>query len=85
MMRLTKSMSVDGLNGQVINLMANDVARFDLAAAFIDCLWKGPVMLILVTYLIYQEIGWFAFFGIGLLLCSLPVQCRFLSDLLYFF
>lgn len=76
MLRLTKSMGVDGLNGQVINLMANDVTRFDLAAAFTDCLWKGPVMLVLISYFIYLEIGWFAFIGVGMLIVSLPVQCK---------
>lgn len=69
-------MSVDGLNGQVINLMANDVARFDFVASLFDCLWKGPVMMVLISWLIYREIGWFGSAGIGLLVCSLPVQCR---------
>lgn len=76
MMRLTKSMSMDGLNGHVITLMANDVTRFDFAVTYIDNLWKGPVMLMTTSYFIYQEIGWFAFAGIGLLICSLPVQCK---------
>lgn len=69
-------MSVDGLNGQVINLMANDVTRFEFVFAFLDNLWKGPVMLLATSYFIYREIGWFAFAGIGLLICSLPVQCK---------
>lgn len=77
MLRLTKSMSVDGLNGQVINLMANDVARFEFSVCFMDNLWKGPVMLVATSYFMYQEIGWYTFAGIGMLICSLPVQSKF--------
>lgn len=71
-------MPVNGLNGQVINLMTNDVARFDVTMGFIHDLWKGPLELILLGYFIYKEIGYYAFAGIGFLLCFLPIQSKVL-------
>lgn len=74
LLRLTKSVAVDGLNGQVINLMSNDVARFDQVLLFIHTLWKGPVELLLMAYYIYREIQLYGLIGVVLLLCFLPIQ-----------
>lgn len=71
---LTKSVAVDGLNGQVINLMSNDVARFDQVLLFIHTLWKGPVELVLMAYFIYREIQLYGLIGVALLLGFLPLQ-----------
>lgn len=76
-LKLTKSVTVDGLNGQVINLMSNDVARFDVTMGFVHDLWKGPIELFLMGYFIYREIGYYGLTGIGFLLCFLPIQSEF--------
>ncbi|KAJ6637207.1 putative multidrug resistance-associated protein lethal [Pseudolycoriella hygida] len=73
-LKLTKSVSIDGLNGQVINLMSNDVARFDVTMGFVHDLWKGPIELGLLGYFIYREIGFYGWIGIGVLLCFIPLQ-----------
>ncbi|XP_037030669.1 multidrug resistance-associated protein 4-like [Bradysia coprophila] len=73
-LKLTKSVSIDGLNGQVINLMSNDVARFDVTMGFVHDLWKGPIELGLLGYFIYREIGFYGWIGIGFLLCFIPLQ-----------
>lgn len=75
-LKLTKSAAVDGLNGQVINLMSNDVARFDVTMGFVHDLWKGPVELVLMGYFIYREIGYYGLTGIGFLMCFLPIQSK---------
>lgn len=76
-MRLTKSVNVEGLNGHVVNLMANDVARFNMIVSLFDALWKGPLMLLLMSYFIYREVGWYGLLGVAVLLVSLPMQCLF--------
>lgn len=76
-LRLTRSVAIDGTNGQVINLMSNDVARFDPFVSLLHDLWKGPLELGLMGYCIYREIGAYGLLGIGFLLCFLPVQCEF--------
>lgn len=77
LLRLTKAVAVDGLNGQVINLMSNDVARFDQVLAYFHYLWRGPAELILMGYFIYREIQWYGLVGIGFLLCFLPLQSEY--------
>ncbi|VVC94182.1 unnamed protein product [Leptidea sinapis] len=43
--------------GQVINLMSNDVNRFDLVALYLNNLWVMPIVVIVVCYLVWQHIG----------------------------
>ncbi|XP_008188570.1 multidrug resistance-associated protein 4 isoform X1 [Acyrthosiphon pisum] len=43
--------------GRVINLLSNDVSRFDKSATFLHYIWICPLHMILVTYLLWQEIG----------------------------
>ena len=43
--------------GQMVNLLSNDVNRFDLTVLFNHYLWCGPLQLIIVTSLLYQRIG----------------------------
>ena len=76
---MKKSVSVDGLNGQVINLMSNDVARFDVMVSFLQDLWKGPIELLILGYFIYREIDYYAFAGIGILILFIPIQCMYFT------
>ncbi|XP_035890492.1 uncharacterized protein LOC118502378 [Anopheles stephensi] len=71
---LSLSNTTDGLSGTVINLMANDVSRFDYAVIFFHDLWKGPVELVIVAVLVYLEIGAAGLIGIGFLLLFIPIQ-----------
>ncbi|KAJ8933696.1 hypothetical protein NQ314_013862 [Rhamnusium bicolor] len=44
--------------GQVINLLSNDVNRFDLVMLFLHYLWIMPFQVVLITYFIWQEVGY---------------------------
>lgn len=73
-LRLSKSVVVDGLNGQVITLMSTDVVRFDeFLSMFLD-IGKGPLELAVMAFFIYREIGVYGLVGIAFLLCFLPIQ-----------
>jgi len=43
--------------GQVINLLSNDVSRFDTSATFLHYIWIGPLQMIVVTYFLWLELG----------------------------
>ncbi|KAJ8716035.1 hypothetical protein PYW08_013320 [Mythimna loreyi] len=43
--------------GQVINLMSNDVNRFDLVTLFLNYLWITPIVVPVVCYLVWQHVG----------------------------
>lgn len=74
MLQLSVAHSADGLTGRVINLMSNDVSRFDYAVIFLHDLWKGPVELVVVSVLVYQLMGWPGLIGIVALLLFIPGQ-----------
>lgn len=60
--------------GQVVNLLSNDVNRFDIAVIFLHYLWLGPLETIIVTYFLWQEIDWASCVGVAVLLLFIPLQ-----------
>ncbi|KAH0554301.1 probable multidrug resistance-associated protein lethal(2)03659 [Cotesia glomerata] len=60
--------------GQAVNLLSNDVNRFDLTPAFIHYLWISPVETVIVSYLMYKEVGVAAIIGVASLLMFIPLQ-----------
>lgn len=73
-LRLSKTSLIDTTAGQVVNLLSNDVGRLDLAILFVHYLWLGPLTTVLITYLMYREIGYASFFGVFFLLLFVPLQ-----------
>lgn len=78
-LRLSKTALVNTTSGQVVNLLSNDVSRFELIALFCHYLWVGPVETIVVGILMYLEIGISAIAGIIFLLLFIPFQCEYSS------
>ncbi|XP_063373668.1 ATP-binding cassette sub-family C member 4-like [Cydia amplana] len=61
--------------GKLVNLMSNDVARFDFALMFLHQLWVIPVQAAVVLYLLYIAAGWAPFVGLfGVVLIIIPLQ-----------
>jgi ATP-binding cassette subfamily C (CFTR/MRP) protein 4 len=60
--------------GQVVNLMSNDVNRFDVAVVFLHYLWIGPIETCVVTYFMWREVGPSAAIGVASLLLFIPLQ-----------
>lgn len=73
-LRVTKSTAMDGFDGRLINLMSNDVSKFDVGLSLVYDLWKGPLELFVLGYFIYQEIGYAGLVGIGCLISFIPLQ-----------
>ncbi|XP_050432547.1 probable multidrug resistance-associated protein lethal(2)03659 isoform X2 [Adelges cooleyi] len=73
-LRLSKTALGETTVGQVVNLLSNDVNRFDIAVIFLHYLWIGPLETILVTYFLWQEVGVSSIFGVAVLLLSIPLQ-----------
>lgn len=76
-LRLSKTALVNTTSGQVVNLLSNDVSRFEPVALFCHYLWVGPVETIVVGVLMYLQIGISAIAGIIFLLLFIPFQCKF--------
>lgn len=73
-LRLSKTALGQTTVGQVVNLLSNDVNRFDIAIIFLHYLWLGPLETIIVTYFMYQQVGISAVIGVISLLMFVPLQ-----------
>nr|XP_058898293.1 ATP-binding cassette sub-family C member 4 isoform X5 [Kogia breviceps]XP_058898294.1 ATP-binding cassette sub-family C member 4 isoform X5 [Kogia breviceps] len=60
--------------GQIVNLLSNDVNRFDQVTIFLHFLWAGPLQALLVTILLWMEIGISCLAGMAVLIILLPLQ-----------
>ncbi|KAK5640052.1 hypothetical protein RI129_010863 [Pyrocoelia pectoralis] len=59
--------------GQMVNLLSNDVTIFIRCGALLNYLWIGPVQCVIVTYLMYLEVGFSSIFGVLLLFLFIPM------------
>ncbi|XP_030562712.1 probable multidrug resistance-associated protein lethal(2)03659 [Drosophila novamexicana] len=73
-LQVSKSSSNDGLRARAINILSNDLGRFDVALCFLHDTWKGPMESILIGYLMYREIGMSAVIGVSFMLSFIPLQ-----------
>ncbi|XP_026844645.1 probable multidrug resistance-associated protein lethal(2)03659 [Drosophila persimilis] len=73
-LRLSRTAMGDTTIGQVVNLLSNDLNRFDRALIHLHFLWLAPVELMIAAYFLYQQIGPASFLGIGILVLYLPLQ-----------
>lgn len=73
-LRLVKSSIEDGDHGKIINLLSNDLAKFDLVFYFIQEIWKGPIQALSFLVVIYLEVGWSGVIGLFFLLSFIPLQ-----------
>nr|XP_022908005.1 probable multidrug resistance-associated protein lethal(2)03659 [Onthophagus taurus] len=73
-LRLSKTALGQTTAGQMVNLLSNDVNRFDVAVLFIHQLWVGPLETLVITYLMYLKIGISAVIGVATLLMFIPLQ-----------
>lgn len=73
-LRLSKTALGDTTVGQVVNLLSNDVSRFDGAVVLLHNLWVGPLVTGVATYFMYNEIGIAACIGVTCILVFIPFQ-----------
>lgn len=64
----------DGIAGQAINLMSNDVSRFDWLFSFTHDIWASPLGAAIAAYFIYTQVGWSGLVGMAILLLFMPFQ-----------
>lgn len=78
-MRMSSGALAQTTAGQVVNLLSNDVNRFDYAFIYTHFIWLLPLQVVIVCYLIYIKIGYAAIIGVvGIVLQTIPVQCKYL-------
>uniref|UniRef100_A0A8C4HL03 Multidrug resistance-associated protein 4 n=1 Tax=Dicentrarchus labrax TaxID=13489 RepID=A0A8C4HL03_DICLA len=63
--------------GQIVNLLSNDVNKFDDVTIFLHFLWVGPLQAAAVVGLLWLEIGPSCLAGMVVLMFLMPVQTMF--------
>ncbi|KAJ8252922.1 hypothetical protein GJAV_G00207050 [Gymnothorax javanicus] len=63
--------------GQIVNLLSNDVNRFDEVTIFLHFLWAGPLQAAAVIGLLWNEIGPSCLAGMAVLVILMPMQTLF--------
>ncbi|XP_014237759.1 multidrug resistance-associated protein 4-like isoform X1 [Trichogramma pretiosum] len=74
--RLSSSASAQASGGgAVVNLLSNDVARFEQLFYCAHYIWVMPLQASVIAYLIWRHVGWAALAGVCLMtLQTIPVQ-----------
>lgn len=73
-LRLSHTALGEASPGKVVNLLSNDVRRFELASLFSNAMWTAPTLTVIVTVLLFMEIGWAALLGVGVICIVAPIQ-----------
>ncbi|XP_053167888.1 ATP-binding cassette sub-family C member 4 isoform X2 [Hemicordylus capensis] len=73
-LRLSNKAMTQTTTGQIVNLLSNDVNKFDQVTIFLHFLWAGPLQAIAVTALLWLEIGPSCLAGMAVLIILLPLQ-----------
>ncbi|NWX88406.1 MRP4 protein, partial [Nothoprocta pentlandii] len=73
-LRLSNTAMAKTTTGHIVNLLSNDVNKFDQVTIFLHFLWAGPIQAIAVTVLLWMEIGPSCLAGMAVLIILLPVQ-----------
>uniref|UniRef100_A0ABI0P2B4 Multidrug resistance-associated protein 4-like n=1 Tax=Bos taurus TaxID=9913 RepID=A0ABI0P2B4_BOVIN len=76
-LRLSSSAMGKTTTGQIVNLLSNDVNRFDQVTMFLHYLWMGPLQAVAVTALLWKEIGMSCLAGMAVLIILLLLQSCF--------
>ncbi|XP_066562799.1 ATP-binding cassette sub-family C member 4 [Amia ocellicauda] len=63
--------------GQIVNLLSNDVIRFDEVTIFLHFLWVAPLQVAAVIALLWEEIGPSCLAGMAVLIFLMPLQTFF--------
>ncbi|CAH0600505.1 unnamed protein product [Chrysodeixis includens] len=75
LLRLSQVSVGEVAGGKLVNLLSNDIARFDYAFMFLHYLWIVPIQAAVVLYFLYDVAGYAPFVGLfGVVIFILPLQ-----------
>lgn len=76
-LRLSKTALGETASGKIVNLLSNDVSRFDIVSIFIHYMWVSPLSTLFVMYFLYTEAGFAGLVGIITVFLVVPLQGKF--------
>ncbi|XP_025156981.1 multidrug resistance-associated protein 4-like isoform X2 [Harpegnathos saltator] len=73
-LRLNKIALAEMAPGKVVNLIANDVNRFDNIPLLSQYMWSGPFFSLIIMYILYLEVGYYCFIGMAIIFMIMQFQ-----------
>lgn len=73
-LKLSNSALGDTAPGKVVNLLSNDVSRFDIVTIFLNSMWSAPLLTIIVGIFLWREVQWAGIVGILIVFIVVPIQ-----------
>ncbi|KAJ8687082.1 hypothetical protein QAD02_022876 [Eretmocerus hayati] len=73
-LRLDKAALGETAPGKIVNLVANDVNRFDIISNFAHHMWSAPTLTFIVAVILYFKAGYAGLFGILAIFVVVPIQ-----------
>ncbi|KAJ8918369.1 hypothetical protein NQ315_008063 [Exocentrus adspersus] len=73
-LRLSKTALGDTASGKIVNLLSNDVSRFDIVSIFVHHMWVAPTSALIVMYFLYAEAGYAGALGMLPVFLVVPLQ-----------
>ncbi|XP_011877742.1 PREDICTED: probable multidrug resistance-associated protein lethal(2)03659 [Vollenhovia emeryi] len=73
-LRLSETALGETAPGKVVNLIGNDVNRFDYVSILIHYMWSAPLSALIVAYILYREVSYAGLYGIAALFLVVPIQ-----------
>lgn len=75
-LRLNKNALAQATTGQIVNLLSNDVSKFERGLMLTHYVWISPIQAAVGIYLLYRIVGVSAFAGITCLILFIPLQSK---------
>jgi hypothetical protein len=54
--------------------MSNDAQKVQEVMLGIHVLWGAPILVVVILVLLYQQVGWATFVGLGVVLAYMPLS-----------
>lgn len=66
----------DTAPGKIVNLVANDVNKFEEVSYYLNHVWTAPSSAFIIAFILYKEIGWPGVIGMIIVLTVAPIQSK---------
>lgn len=76
-LQLSQRALTDTAPGKLVNLLSNDVNRFDIISVLVNPLWCSPVMTIIAAYILWVEVRWAGMIGMAIVFLIVPIQSNY--------
>ncbi|XP_031329087.1 multidrug resistance-associated protein 4-like [Photinus pyralis] len=73
-LKLSRTALGESAAGKVVNLLSNDVSRFDVASVFVHHMWVAPTTAVIVMYLLWKEADYCGLIGMIPIFLICPLQ-----------